>query len=144
MSTADNKQVVRRLFLDYFNTGRLDVDDLVSPDFEGVGPERGPAAFATVITNLRGAFPDLVYTIDDMVAEGDRVTVRWTWRGTHRNSFRTFEATNSRVENHGIGIFQITNTKLVRAWLETDRLGFLQVIGAIPFDPRFAPAPPSR
>jgi steroid delta-isomerase-like uncharacterized protein len=141
MST-DNARVVRSLFLDCFNTGRTEaLAALVSPDFVGPGPERGPAAFAGVMERLRGSFPDIQYTLDDVIADGDRVAVRWTWRGTHDQPFRTFPATHARVANVGIGVFQVTNGKIVRAWLETDRLGFLQQIGAIPYDPAFGPPP---
>ena len=118
--------------------------EIVSPQFVGVGPERGPAAFGGVITALRGAFPDLVYTIEDVVAEGDRVAVRWTWRGTHQHAFRSFAPTGKPVTNTGFAIFQVTDGKLSRAWLETDRLGFLQAIGAVPHDPAFGPPAPTK
>src|SRR5688500_18733356 len=75
MST-DNARIVRSLFLDAFNTGRADrLAELVSPDFVGPGPERGPAAFAGVMDRLRGSFPDIQYTLKDVVADGDRVAV---------------------------------------------------------------------
>jgi predicted ester cyclase len=83
------------------------------------------------------------YTLDDVVADGDRVAVRWTWRGTFERPFRTFAATRAQITNPGIGIFQVANGKVVRAWLETDRLGFLQSIGAIPYGPAFGPPPPT-
>jgi predicted ester cyclase len=144
MSTdPTNTQLVRRLFLECFNGNRKDLlPELLSPDFTGAGPERGPAAFAGVIDRLHTAFPDIVYTIEDVVAAGDRVAVRWTWRGTHTGQFRTYAISNKPVVNAGVGIFQVAGGKLTRAWLETDRLGFLLAIGAIPYDPAYGPPPP--
>lgn len=144
MSTA-NAQLVRRLYTDFLNTGATDrLGEVVSPQFVGVGPARGPAAFAGVIATLRGAFPDLVYTVEDVVAEGDRVAVRWTWRGTHQHAFRSFAPTGKQVTNTGLAIFQVTDGKLSHAWLETDRLGFLQAVGAVPNDPAFGPPAPTK
>jgi steroid delta-isomerase-like uncharacterized protein len=144
MSTA-NAQLVRRLYTDFLNTGATDrLGEIIAPQFIGAGPARGPAAFAGVITALRGAFPDLVYTVEDVVAEGDRVAVRWTWRGTHQHAFRTFPPTGKPVTNTGLAIFEVTDGKLSHAWLETDRLGFLQAVGAVPNDPAFGPPAPTR
>jgi predicted ester cyclase len=142
ISTDANKELVRRLYDDYLNPGHLDrLNEIVSPGFVGAGPQRGPAAFSGTIGALRGAFPDLRYTVEDLVGDGDRVAVRWTWRGTHTGAFRGFAPTGKQVVNAGFAIFEITDGKLARAWLETDRLGFLLAIGAVPYDPRFGPPP---
>lgn len=139
-----NKQLVRRLYTDYLNPGRLDrLAEVVSPDFAGRDGVRGPAAFAQSISALRAAFPDLAYTVEDIVAEGDRVAVRWVVRGTFTAAFRGFPPSGAQIENTGFAIFDIANGKLTRATVETDRLGFLQAIGAVPNDPAFGP-PRSR
>lgn len=144
MPTDANKQLVRRLYHDYLNPGHLDrLDEIIAPDFVGAGGLQGPAAFSTVIAGLRGAFPDLIYTVEDVVGDGDRVAVRWTWRGTHTAAFRSFAPTGKRIENTGVAIFQVADGKLVRAWVETDRLGFLQAVGAVPYDPAFGPPRPA-
>jgi predicted ester cyclase len=141
MPSDASKALVRRLY-DILNAGQLDrLDELVSSDFEGPGGQRGPAAFAAPILALRAAFPDLRYTIEDIVAEGDRVAVRWTWRGTFAGAFRTFRPTGKPMTNTGFAIFQLADSKLVRTWLETDRLGFLLAIGAVPYSPAFGPPP---
>jgi steroid delta-isomerase-like uncharacterized protein len=133
---SSNAELVRSLFIDYFNTGKTDrLGDLVAPEYTGGGPEVGPVAFGAVIARLRDAFPDLTYTLDDVVASGDRVAVRWTWRGTHRGAFRRHPATGKQVTNTGTAIFQIVNGKIAHGWLETDRLGFLQQIGAVTYEP---------
>lgn len=140
-----NAQIIRKLFLECFNANNKDLlRELVSADFVGAGPDRGPAAFAGVMDRLHTAFPDIAYTIDDVVASGDRVAVRWTWRGTHTGAFRSYPISNKQVVNPGMGIFQVTGGKLTRAWLETDRLGFLVAIGAVPYDPAFGPPPAQR
>jgi len=142
MPSNSSEQLVRRLYDDYINPGRLDrLGEIVSDDFVGPGPQRGPAAFAEVIHRLRAAFPDLIYTVDEIVADGDRVAVRWTWRGTHTGQFRTFAPTGKRIANTGFAIFWVEAGKLARALVETDRLGFLMAIGAVPYDPAFGPPP---
>ena len=133
-----NKQLVRRLYTDYLNPGRLDrLDEVVSPEFRGAGEQRGPAAFAAPVAGLRSALPDLAYTIEDVVGDGDRVAVRWTLRGTHTGPFRGFAPTGKPIANTGFAMFQLAEGKIVRSWIETDRLGFLQTIGAVPDDPAF-------
>lgn len=139
------EQLVRRLYDDHLNTGQLDgLGDVVSPDFVGPGDQRGPAAFVAVVSGLRASFPDLRYTVDDVIADGDRVAVRWTWRGTFTSAFRGFPPTGKQVVNSGTAFFQIAGGKLARAWVETDRLGFLLAIGAVPYNPAFGPPPSAQ
>jgi steroid delta-isomerase-like uncharacterized protein len=131
----ENKQVVRKIYEDCINRGTLDLLALlISDDYAGVGGERGPSAFAKTVTSLRQGFPDVRFTIDDLVAEGDRVTVRWKWQGTHQGVFNALPASQREVTNEGIVIYQLTDGKIVRAWLQTDRLGVLQQIGVVPKD----------
>jgi steroid delta-isomerase-like uncharacterized protein len=143
----ENKQSVQKLF-DTFNHGALDaLDALVAPDYVGAQGDKGPAGFRAIIAGLRTSFPDIHYTIDEAVAERDRVAVRWHWTGTHRAPFRGFPATGRAVSNSGTGIFRLQSGKIVAASLETDRLGFLEQIGAVPENvgrgPRPAAAPAS-
>jgi predicted ester cyclase len=134
------KQLVRRLYEDYLNAGRLDqLDEVVAADF--LGPAgRGPQGFAASIGALRAAFPDLRYTLEDVIGDGALVAVRFTVRGTHRHAFRSFAATGQPMASSGFALFRVAGGKLVQAWIETDRLGFLQQLGAIPYDPAFGPA----
>ena len=127
-----NKRNVEKLF-DTFNHGDLaPIDDLVAPEYVGAQGDTGPAGFRAVVVGLRAAFPDIHYTIDEAVAESDRVALRWHWTGTHKAAFRGFAATGKAVLNSGVGIFRLDGGKIVAATLETDRLGFLEQIGAIP------------
>lgn len=103
---------------------------LVAPEFVGGQGERGPAGFAGTIAGLRRGFPDIHFTVEELIAEDERVA-RWTWRGTHQGPFQGVAATHERVTNTGIVIFQLRDGQLVSARNEVDRLGVLQQLGLI-------------
>jgi steroid delta-isomerase-like uncharacterized protein len=141
----DNKRSVEKLF-DTFNHDDLTpIDELVSPDYVGPRGDKGPAGFRAIVVGLRSAFPDIHYTVDELIAEGDRVAARWHWTGTNKAPFRSFPVSGKTVSNSGAGIFQCKDGKIVAAAIETDRLGFLEQIGVVPANvglgPRPAPAP---
>lgn len=142
-----NMHNVERLFETFNHDDLSAVDELVAAEYSGPQGSRGPAGFRAVAAGLRAAFPDIHYTVDDLVADGDRVAVRWHWTGTHRGPFRDFPATGKPVKNTGTGIFQCRDGKIVAAHLETDRLGFLEQIGVVPpnvgLGPRAAGAGPA-
>jgi steroid delta-isomerase-like uncharacterized protein len=130
---TENGQIIRRLYEDCINTGRLELlTALVADDYMGPTGEKGPSGFAETIAALRSAFPDIRFTVEDVIAEGRRVAIRWAWRGTHLGQFRTFAPTGKTLTNTGIAIYEITDGRISRAWLETDRLGALQQMGVIP------------
>jgi predicted ester cyclase len=130
---AHNKQTVQRIYEDCINTGDLTrLAEFVDASYVGPNGERGPEGFAATVGGLRAGFPDIHFTLEDLVADGDRVALRWKWEGTHQNSFRGFEPTGKRVTNAAIGIYELRDGKVVRAWLQTDRLGFLDAMGALP------------
>jgi predicted ester cyclase len=126
-----NKKNVEKLFETFGNGDLAALEQLVAPEYVGPQGDKGPAGFRAVIVGLRNAFPDIHYTVDEMVAEGDSVAVRWHWTGTHRGPFRAYAPTGKAVSNSGSGIFRFQHDKVVSAGLETDRLGFLQQIGAV-------------
>jgi predicted ester cyclase len=137
MTAEANKQVVRRIYEDCINPDRPDrLAELVSADYVGPRGERGPDGFAANVASLRAGFPDIKFTLDDLIADGDRVTVRWTWHAIHAGTFRgpagSFPPTGKQVTNTAIAIYQLVDHKIVRVWLESDRLGALQQIGAVP------------
>ena len=132
MTTAQNKQLIRALYEDHINTGHLEpLTDLVSPDYVSPTGEHGPASFIANIAELRVAFQDIRFAIDQLIAEDDRVVVQWSWQATHTGTFRGVAPTGKRITNSGIAIYQVVDRKIVRNWLETDRLGALQQLGAI-------------
>jgi steroid delta-isomerase-like uncharacterized protein len=134
------KAIVNRLFAECLNVGDLSAaDQLVSPDFTGPSG-KGPESFKAMISPLRQGFPDLHFTIQEMVAEGSRVVVRWTSQGTHRGMFAGTAPTGRPVSNEGIGIYRVEDGKIVESWSQVDRLGVLQQIGAVPTFGRGGPA----
>ena len=137
----ENKRSVAKLF-DTFNHDDLGaLDQLVSPEYVGPQGDRGPAGFRAVIAGLHAAFPDIHYTVDDLVAENDRVAARWHWTGTHKAPFRGFSPTGKAISNSGAGIFRCQDGKIVAGAIETDRLGFLEKVGAVPENVGRGPAP---
>jgi len=140
-----NRRHVQTLF-DTFNDGDLGrLDGLIAADYAAPQGGKGPDGFRKVVVGLRAAFPDIHYTVDETVAEGDRVAVHWHWTGTHKAPFRGFPPTGKVVSNPGLAIFRLQDGKIVAAALETDRLGFLEQIGAVPpnvgLGPRPSPGP---
>ena len=130
---TNQKQIVAKLFEVCFNQGKVELlPELVAADYSGPRGQTGPASVANTITELHATFPDIHYTVEDMIAENNRVTIRWKWEGTQVGSFRGFPATHNHVISTGIGIFQIDEDKITRSWLQIDQLGFLQQIGALP------------
>ena len=109
------KAIVNWLFAECLNEGDLSVaDQLVSPDFAGPAG-KGPEGFKAMISPLRQGFPDLRFIIQDMVAEGSRVVVRWTSQGTHRGMFAGTAPTGRQVSNEGIGIYRVEDGKIVES-----------------------------
>jgi steroid delta-isomerase-like uncharacterized protein len=139
-----NKEVVRRIFEDFANSGRSELlPELFATDYSGVttgAPPSGREAFAKTLAALREGFPDIRYSIAELIGDGDLVTVRWQWRGTHSGVFRgaagVFPATGKSISNDGAAFFHVKDGKVTRGWVITDRLGFLQQIG----QPEKAPA----
>ena len=140
MSVEENKAIARREMEELFNhTGNLDVaDEIYAPDYvgheasqpEGVHGVEGARQFAAAI---RRAFPDLTCTIEDQVAEGEKVVSRYTIRGTHQGEeFFGVPASGQRIEMRGIQIDRFEGGKLVEERAEFDLLGVLQQLGTVP------------
>ena len=137
-----DKQTVRRLYEECINGARGELlPDLVAADYVGPQGERGPAGFGRTVDGLRDGVPDIHFALEELIAEGGRVAVRWTWTGTHTGVLRGFAPSNARVANEGIAVYALRDGKVARAWLQTDRLGLLQQIGALPAE-LGRPAPP--
>jgi steroid delta-isomerase-like uncharacterized protein len=131
-----NKTMLSNTLTEILEHGNLDlVDERFASDYVGHtfteidGPEGVKKDFVSV---LRRAFPDLKYTIDDQIAEDDRVAIRWTCSGTHKGEFQGIPATGKDVELSGISIFRLADSKIVEGWTNADMLGIMQQIGAVP------------
>ncbi len=138
MAAEENKAVVRRELEEIFNhTGNLDVaDEIYARDYLGHQPApddiqgvEGAKHFAVI---FRRAFPDLRTTVEDQVAEGDKVATRWTARGTHEGEFVGIAPTGNQVEITGLTISRIANSKVAEDWTEYDALGMMQQLGVVP------------
>jgi predicted ester cyclase len=125
MSAEENMALVRRGYEEGLNQGNVAViDELVTPtDFAG--------RIKKGITSIRTAFPDWHLTIEDLLADDDRVVVRWNAKGTHRGEYRGIAPTGRQVTNNGITIWRIAEGKIVERWASGDGLGLLQQLGAI-------------
>ena len=140
MSTEDNKAMVRRFMEEAFGGGKPGlVDDLLDPDFVRYDPYieagevRGTQTVKENIAWFRKALPDLSCTVEEQVAEGEKVVSRWTVRGTHRGEFFGVAGTGNRVEFTGIQIDRFNESgKMVEEWPEYDLLGAMRQIGALP------------
>lgn len=130
-----NKRTVRNLYEACINEGALHLlDQLVAADYTGPRGEKGPEGFAGTIRGLRSGVPDIHFTIEQLVAEGDAVVVHWIWRGTHAGTLHGFAASRKALTNPGIALYHLRDGKIVRGTLQTDRLGLLQQIGLVPQD----------
>jgi steroid delta-isomerase-like uncharacterized protein len=130
-----NKATVRKLYEEILNTGKLDgLNGIISEGYSGVRGEKGAAGFAETVNSIRLGFPDIKWTVEDLIADGSKVVVRWTWKGTNTGSFRGFPPSNKQVTDNAIAIYQFQDDKIIKAWIQSDRLGFLQQVGVIAAD----------
>jgi predicted ester cyclase len=131
-----NKAVVRRFVEEVVNGGSTAaLRELVAGNHvthELIGDHYGPEGVRIGLAGYREAFPDLEVTIDDLVAEGDRVVRRFTARGTHTGPLMGVAPTGRVVTVTGIWIDRLAGGRLVESWLSFDALGLLRQIGAIP------------
>jgi steroid delta-isomerase-like uncharacterized protein len=134
MSTELNKSVVRRL-IEELNWGNLSIaDELIAPTYidHFASPHAaGPEGFKETITWFRTAFPDLYWTVEDLFASEDRVTIRVIARGTHKGELMGIAPTGKSVTVNAIAIYRVAEGKIADAWVSRDLLGLLQQIGAV-------------
>jgi steroid delta-isomerase-like uncharacterized protein len=138
VSAEENKALVRRSFEEVFNQGNLDaIEEIFASDYvlhDPTSPEeiRGIEGMRQYVSMYRTAFPDLQQTIEDQIAEGEKVATRLTGRGTHQGELMGFPPTGNRVEAVGIVINRISGGKIAESWANYDALGMMQQIGAVP------------
>jgi steroid delta-isomerase-like uncharacterized protein len=139
MSTEANKAIIRRLFEEAFEQGNLAVlDEIIAPNQVNGGPSAlpgmpsGPEGNKMLITAYRNAFPDLHFTIDEQIAEGNTVVTRWTAHGTHKGELAGLPPTGKPATVVGLGVDRVENGKIVESWGLFDQFGMLQQLGVIP------------
>jgi steroid delta-isomerase-like uncharacterized protein len=136
MSSEQNRAIAHRFIMEAWSEGNLEaLDSIAGPQItdHNPAPGQGPHAggIKQTIRFVRAAFPDWRYTIEDTVAEGDRVAVRWTARGTHQGEFMGIPPTGKQSTLTGINIFRIEDGRIGEYWHNFDMLGWLQQLGAI-------------
>jgi steroid delta-isomerase-like uncharacterized protein len=138
MATEQDKALIGRFIEEIFNRGNMSAaDEILAPNFvehEVLPPgiPDGREGVIVMTSMLRSAFPDFKATIEDTLAEGDKVVIRMTWSGTHKGEFMGIPATGKRVSIGVIDIIRVAGGKLVEHWGQMDSMGLMQQIGAIP------------
>lgn len=138
MSTEQNKATMRAIPEQIFNLGNIDAADRLFaanyiehvPVIPGLPP--GVAGLKVYVTAVRSAFPDLRLTVEDLVAEGDRVVMRASVTGTHKGELMGIPPTGKQATWTEIHICRFADGKVVEHWANSDQLGMLQQLGAIP------------
>ena len=134
-ATADAKTLVLRHFERAAERDLEGAAELYASDikFHGLAPQAlDRAGWKQAMTGFATAFPDARFTVDEVVAEGDRVVVRHTLRGTHKGDFQGIPPTGRPIAVTGIVVYRVAGGQIVEAWLNADFLGLLQQLGAIP------------
>ena len=136
--SEENKAITRRFIEEIWAKGDLGlVNEIVATTYvrnDPAGPEPafGHEGLKETVTMYRTAFPDLNFTIEDQVAEGDRVMTRWTGGGTHQGDLGEIAPTGKKTEVTGIHIARIVGGKIEEEWNNWDTIGLMQQLGVIP------------
>jgi predicted ester cyclase len=126
VSLEENKAIVRREQEELWNhSGNLDAaDDLFVPDYVEAAKQEA--------ADFRRGFPDVISTIEDLIAEGDKVVARWRSRATHRGEYMGITPTGKNVEFTGISMYRIEGGKIAESWNSEDQFGLIRQLGAVP------------
>ena len=132
-----NKAVIRRFVEEVQNEkDEAAYDELNDPTFVNLSAPPGMPSDKeggkAYLFGFLNAFPDCRFTIDDMIAEGDRVVTKKTFRGTHTGEFMGIPATGKEVELQYVDIMRVRDGRIVEHWLSMDQLSFMQQLGVIP------------
>jgi predicted ester cyclase len=143
MSTETNKKLVRRFYDEVLNDGRAEViDELALADYTEHDPLPGQRDGLVGLKDrtamlIEGLAP--TFTVHDVIAESDRVVVRWTNAGTHSGPFLGIPPTGRSFSMAGIDIYRIENDRMAEHWHVVDQLTMLQQLGLVP-TPESVPA----
>jgi steroid delta-isomerase-like uncharacterized protein len=137
-----NITLMKRWFDEVWNQRRTaTITELFAPNGVSHGAAedgsdlRGAAPFLALFERLVGAFPDMKLTVNDAIAQDDKVLIRWSIATTHTGDSLGMPATNKRVTFSGMTLAKIASGKIVEAWDHWDKLGMLQQLGAVPAPP---------
>jgi steroid delta-isomerase-like uncharacterized protein len=135
--SAENKAIVRRLYEEVWNRRNLEViNELISPSHALLSPNNysssiGPEAYKRQVLAFFEGYPDLRWTLEDTIAENDKVVARWSISGTHKGEFMGVTATNKKISVDGMTLHQIAGGKIMDSHSNWDTLGMMQQLGAV-------------
>ncbi len=136
MSAEQNKKTVRTIFEEVLTTGdQQRASELVAPGYVNHSfplPQPGPEGLVQLTGMFRAAFPDIRVTLEDVLAEDDRVATRGYFIGTHRGEFMDVPATGKSVRVAYADVWRLENGKVAENWVQMDLLGLMQQLGAAP------------
>jgi steroid delta-isomerase-like uncharacterized protein len=138
MSTDENKALARRVFAELNGQSLQIVDEVMVPNYVHHDPslppdvQQGRDNYRNGVAMFYSAFPDLTCTIEDQIAEGDRVVTRLSWKGTHQGDLMGIPATGNEVRFGMVAIHRIANGKIEEGWVNFDAMGMMQQLGVVP------------
>ena len=132
-----NRQLMERFTREFLPTGDAALaEEFVSPDivmyYPGQPEQRGLDTLLALVAANREAFPDLVWTVEQMADDGDTVAVRYTMTGTHRATFAGVASTDTPVVAQSMAFYRLADGKIIEERAQIDMLGILQQIGVVP------------
>ncbi len=141
--SSTNTAVIQAFIEEVLNQKRLErADDLVKENFVELDPlpgqQQGREGLKAILRVLWSAFPDMHWTVKEMVAEGEKVVTRFVWTGTHRGAFLGIPATGKSVEVKGVVIDHLENGKMAESRILMDTMGLMQQLGVVPAPPTAA------
>jgi steroid delta-isomerase-like uncharacterized protein len=133
----NNKAVIARLFDEVLNQGNLDLlDEMIGEKYAEHNPvpgqQPGAAGIKAKLTALRQAFPDIRFSLSELIGEGAAVAARYYWEGTHMAVFMGIKPTGKAVRVRGMDFYRLQNARIVEHWDSLDEIGLLRQLGVLP------------
>jgi C-1 hydroxylase len=132
MSLEKNKAVVRG-WIEAYNNRNLDFDKFIAPDYVDHTNKVDVKGVKKLFDMGLIAFPDWHETVEDIIAEGDKVWVFLSYSGTHKGMFMGLAPTGNRIETKAVDIYRVVNGKLAEYWTVTDKLNIFKQVGAVEY-----------
>jgi steroid delta-isomerase-like uncharacterized protein len=135
--TKDVSKIMQR-FVEFINTANEKLaTELIHPSAKFYvpgheGPMHGPDGYLAIIDMMRSGFPDIQWTLEEMIVEGEKIAARFVMHGTHKGVFFGVPATGSRISVRAINFYYLSNGQFVEEFGGPDLLGLLVQIGAVP------------
>jgi steroid delta-isomerase-like uncharacterized protein len=139
LSPETNKAIIRQMFKQVWNERRLDlIEEFYAEDvlqhILGMPIKTGLESVRDTTSMILNAYPDLLHTINDEIAEGNKVVSRWTLAGTFAGELNQLPAAGKAIIQSGVTIFHLSNARVDEFWLLSDNPEFMQLLGVVPPD----------